>query len=115
MGRVLPLEDRQRRPVRFQFASGESVLFRLLDEASSVSCHEHGEYMNLVQLFESDAGHQLVRVSYYRRPTGADDDSWAYGSQSALALKVEDWRALLSAAMRKPWFRSMVQEAQPTV
>ena len=113
MGQILPLADRQRRPVRFDFASGEKVQFRLVDEAASLSQHTYAEYMNLVQLFESEEGEKLVRISYYRRPRGGDDDSWEYGSQTALALKVQDWRELLREALRKPWFRSLVEGTPP--
>jgi hypothetical protein len=112
MGRIEPLEIRRRRPVRFRMPTGQVITYRLIDEAAA-QCEEDGaDYRNLVQLLCHDGtGGEHVRMAYYRRPVGAGDEGWVFGSQTSLTLRREDWVNLLAEGLTKPWFQSIVEEA----
>jgi hypothetical protein len=85
----------------------------LEDEAGvDKSYPEIGHYRFLLQLLTSEdepGVETLIRAAYYRRPPKSDR---YFASQTSLTAGRSVWVALLAEAMKKDWFRSLVEEAR---
>jgi hypothetical protein len=113
MGRLASLEERKKRPGKFTLPTGQVIKHQLLDEAEAHCVEDGSEFANFVQLLRRDraGGQQQIRMAYYLRKEGSDDESWHFGSQTSLTLCADDWVALFAEALKKPWFISIVGDA----
>ncbi len=107
---IPPIERRRR--VKFTYPEGIVKVFRLEDEAGvDASYSDIGDYRYLIQLLKStDDGELLLRAAYYRRPPNRN--RWYFASQTSLTAGRSEWVALLAEAMRKDWFRTLIEEAR---
>src|SRR2546425_1051498 len=108
MGRIHPFEVRKARGVTFSYPQRQQRSFELLEEIAldtSDDDFELGDYYFLIQHLKDQHGGHLVRMTYYRRPHGADESSWIFGGQTSITTTFHNWRRLFKAAMEEDWFR----------
>ena len=116
MGRLAPLEERRRRPVRFTYPTGTTETYTLIDEASTDTVRESGaEYRYMIQLLEDANEDRLIRMTYYPRPLGADESSWVFAGQTSITTGLETWAGLFARAMALDWFRALVERVRGTI
>ena len=106
----IPSIERRRR-VKFTYPEDIVKIFRLEDEAGvDASYRDIGDYRYLLQRLTSEEdGEMLIRAAYYRRPPKRD--RWYFASQTSLTAARGEWIALLAEAMKKDWFRAVIDEA----
>jgi len=114
MGRILPFEERASRPIVFRYPTGKVIRLTREDEVmlAGQDVSELGEYVYLIQQLKDEQGEEMVRMTYYRRRLGGDDNSWTFAGQTSVTTTSAIWATLLAAALQKPWFGSLIERAR---
>jgi hypothetical protein len=107
-------EARRLKPVVFKYPELATRTFWLDDEARAASSayEDIGEYVFLLQHLTSGEKRQieLIRATYYRKPPSKS--RWVFAGQYSLTAERKYWLSLLADALKKDWFRSLIDEAQ---
>ena len=86
------------KPFQFSYPEGRTLEGTVLEEFHKDYEDEGYTYRKFMQLCEAE-GEKLIRFGYWRKPTGSDDNSWVFGSQTAPLLQIEILEDMIKYAL----------------
>jgi hypothetical protein len=72
------------------------------DEVTYLEEYENEDFLDLIQYIRWDDGQHSVRICYYVRPHGSEDNDWIFANRP-LSVGTDVFEKLLGQARRKGW------------
>lgn len=89
---------------RVKFTKGETTIQGIVkDEVTFLEEHDNRDYLDLIQFIHWDNGRRSIRLCYYVREQGLEDEGWKFANRP-LNINPKELREFLIKASEKDWF-----------